>query len=148
MSYIMVDVESDGPIPGDYSMVSFGAVIVEPTLSKNFYGQLRPISDKWIPQALAVSGFSREELLDFDEPVVVMERFRDWIKSNSKGDPCSFPTTTASTGSSSTGTSTTSWGKPVRTQFDQPRFALQGRRERHFRQLQASAEDPSFTPSG
>lgn len=83
----MVDVESDGPIPGDYSMISFGAVIVEPTLSKNFYGQLRPISDKWIPQALAVSGFSREQLLDFDEPVVVMERFRDWIKSNTKGRP-------------------------------------------------------------
>ncbi|MPT41919.1 MAG: exonuclease, partial [Achromobacter sp.] len=24
MSYIMVDIESDGPIPGDYSMISFG----------------------------------------------------------------------------------------------------------------------------
>lgn len=29
MSYIMVDIESDGPIPRDYSMVSFGAVIVD-----------------------------------------------------------------------------------------------------------------------
>lgn len=28
MAYIMVDVESDGPIPGDYSMISFGAVLV------------------------------------------------------------------------------------------------------------------------
>ena len=25
MAYIMVDIESDGPIPGDYSMISFGA---------------------------------------------------------------------------------------------------------------------------
>jgi hypothetical protein len=24
MPYVMVDVEADGPIPGDYSMVSFG----------------------------------------------------------------------------------------------------------------------------
>ncbi len=30
MAYIMVDVESDGPIPGDYSMVCFGAIVVEP----------------------------------------------------------------------------------------------------------------------
>ena len=28
MSYIMVDFESDGPIPGDYSMICFGAVVV------------------------------------------------------------------------------------------------------------------------
>jgi hypothetical protein len=45
MSYVMVDVESDGPIPGDYSMVSFGAVVVEPGLEKRFYGELRPISE-------------------------------------------------------------------------------------------------------
>jgi hypothetical protein len=53
MSFIMVDVESDGPIPGDYSMVCFGAIVVEPTLQRAFYGQLKPISEKWIPEALA-----------------------------------------------------------------------------------------------
>ena len=37
MSYIVVDVESDGPAPGIYSMVCFGAIVVEPTLSKTFY---------------------------------------------------------------------------------------------------------------
>ena len=26
----MVDIESDGPIPGDFSMICFGAVVVEP----------------------------------------------------------------------------------------------------------------------
>jgi len=61
----MVDVESDGPIPGDYSMVSFGAVIVEPLLARTFYGKVRPISEKWIPEALAVSGHSREETMQF-----------------------------------------------------------------------------------
>jgi hypothetical protein len=59
--YAMVDVEADGPIPGDYSMVSFGAVLVEEALNQTFYGRLRPISEKWVPQALAVSGFSREK---------------------------------------------------------------------------------------
>jgi len=87
MSYIMVDVESDGPIPGDYSMVSFGAVIIEPALSRTFYGQLRPISDKWIPEALSVAGFSRNEVLGFEEPAIVMGRFRDWIKLNCQGRP-------------------------------------------------------------
>ena len=54
----MVDIEADGPIPGDYSMICFGAVVVEPSLSRTFYRQLRPISDCWIPEALAVSGFT------------------------------------------------------------------------------------------
>jgi len=79
MAYIMVDVESDGPIPGDYSMISFGAVKVGATLDKTFYGQLKPISDKFIPEALAVSGFSRQDTLAFAEPRKVMADFRDWI---------------------------------------------------------------------
>ena len=45
MSCIMIDIESDGPIPGDYSMVCFGAIIVEPELKRTFYGKLKPISD-------------------------------------------------------------------------------------------------------
>jgi hypothetical protein len=41
MPYVMVDVEADGPIPGDYSMLCFGAVIVEPALDRTFYGQCK-----------------------------------------------------------------------------------------------------------
>ena len=33
----MVDVEADGPIPGDYSMISFGAVVVKDGLDQTFY---------------------------------------------------------------------------------------------------------------
>lgn len=87
MTFIMVDIEADGPIPGDYSMVSFGAVIVEPDLHRTFYGQLKPISERWIPQALAVSRHSREETLTFEEPAVVMQRFADWLKREVKGRP-------------------------------------------------------------
>jgi len=81
----MVDVESDGPAPGDYSMISFGAVIVEPALDRTFYGRLKPVSEQFIPVTLAVSGFSREECLAFDEPRSVMEQFRDWLTGNCKG---------------------------------------------------------------
>lgn len=84
MSYIMVDVESDGPIPGDYSMISFGAVVVDDTLDKTFYGRLQPISDKFIPEALAVSGYTREQTMAFDEPALVMQQFAAWLKELSK----------------------------------------------------------------
>jgi DNA polymerase III epsilon subunit-like protein len=84
MAYIMVDVESDGPIPGDYSMISFGAVLVDEKLDKTFYGKLKPVSENFIPEALAVSGFSREETLDFDEPAKVMNDFSAWLKLNAK----------------------------------------------------------------
>ena len=83
----MVDVESDGPAPADYSMVCFGAVLVDETLSVTFYGRLRPVSEKWIPEALAVSGFTREEVMQFDEPAKVMADFRDWIRLHGKGRP-------------------------------------------------------------
>jgi DNA polymerase III alpha subunit (gram-positive type) len=87
MGYIMVDVEADGPIPGDYSMISFGAIVVEPSLGKVFYGKLKPISDKWIPESLAVTGISREQTLAFDDPETVMNDFTAWIAANSRGRP-------------------------------------------------------------
>jgi len=88
MSWIMVDIEADGPIPGDYSMVSLGAVVVEPSLSKTFYAQFKPISDKWVPEALAVSGHTREETEEFEHAAIGMSKFRHWLKTESKGNPC------------------------------------------------------------
>ena len=87
MTYIMVDIESDGPIPGDYSMIAIGAIVVNSALDKQFYGKLKPISEKWVPEALNVCGFSREETMNFDDPVKVMQDFKEWIKKNSKGQP-------------------------------------------------------------
>lgn len=86
MSYFAVDVESDGQIPGLFSMVSFGAVMVS-DLSKTFYGKVRPISEDWKPEDLAISGHTREEHLTFDDPKEVMENFAEWIKENTKGQP-------------------------------------------------------------
>jgi hypothetical protein len=87
MAFIMVDIESDGPIPGDYSMISFGAVLVDPFLDKTFYGRLKPISENFLPDALAVSGHSREEVLKFDDPKFVMEEFKKWIDTVSSDRP-------------------------------------------------------------
>jgi DNA polymerase III alpha subunit (gram-positive type) len=87
MTYVMVDIEADGRYPGGYSMVSFGAVVVEEGLGRTFYGKLKPISDNWIAEALAVSGFSRDQTLQFDDPKPVMEAFATWLKLNCSGRP-------------------------------------------------------------
>lgn len=86
MSWFSVDVESDGPIPHKYSMVCFGAVLVA-DMSKTFYGQTKPMSDLWIPEALAVSGITREQHLAFPDPAVAMQAFVDWIESTTDGRP-------------------------------------------------------------
>jgi len=87
MSFYVIDCESDGPIPGEFSMVCLGVVKVEKNLDKTFYGKIKPISDIWQPDALAISGFSREEHLTFDDPEKVMKEFADWIKETSIGKP-------------------------------------------------------------
>ena len=87
MSFVIVDVESDGPIPAEFSMVCFGAVVFDDHLDKSFYGKTRPISDRFVPEALAVSGFSREQHLGFDDPKTVMEAFAAWLEQQTKGRP-------------------------------------------------------------
>jgi hypothetical protein len=91
MVHIVVDVESDGPIPCKYSMVAFGAVVVKKGLKKTFKAFLRPVSENYIPAALAVSNFTREQTLLFDDPYEVMVRFNNWLKEVvPKGDKMVF----------------------------------------------------------
>ena len=90
MANIIVDIEADGPVPGLYSMVSFGAVVLDDKLNRTFYGKTKPISDRWIPEALAVSGHSREEHLNFDDPKKVMTEFKEWLLSVKKGNRLYF----------------------------------------------------------
>jgi DNA polymerase III epsilon subunit-like protein len=85
MKFIVVDVEADGPIPGKYSLVSFGAVVVEQSLDRTFYGKVKPISEHWMPEALAISNVSREEHKGFDEPGDVFQKFDQWIAAVSNG---------------------------------------------------------------
>ena len=60
--YIACDVEADGPIPGPYSLISLGmSVVGRPDLT--FYTELKPISDQFVPAALAVSGLDRDRLI-------------------------------------------------------------------------------------
>lgn len=73
-----LDVEADGPCPGLYSMVSMGIVLVEdPT--QHFYRTICPISEQYIPDALKVSGFTREQTLGFASAEQVMTEMANWV---------------------------------------------------------------------
>lgn len=92
---ISVDVEADGPIPGPYSMISIGACVIgshdgfaftpKHVDEQTFYGEMRPISDQYEPEALAVGGFTREQTLGFDDPAQVMLAFKMWLADVSAG---------------------------------------------------------------
>lgn len=88
MSIYICDVEADGPVPGIYSMVSFALVKLDKDLKTTFYAETKPISDQYVPEALAVSGFTREEHLKFEEPLLVMQKMFKFIEnSNESGRP-------------------------------------------------------------
>ncbi|SIR44120.1 protein of unknown function [Rhizobium sp. RU35A] len=83
--FISVDIEAAGPIPPDYSMLSLGCCLVDdPT--KSFYVVIKPISENFIPEALAVSGFKLDSLNDTGtDPEEAMLSLEDWITTNSEG---------------------------------------------------------------
>lgn len=89
LNFVSVDIEADGPIPGPYSMISFGAVVATPPFDDNFYCELKPISDIYIPEALEVTGFTREQTLEFPKAEVQMVRFEAWLNDLKvrKGSP-------------------------------------------------------------
>jgi DNA polymerase III epsilon subunit-like protein len=87
MSWIVVDVESDGPIPPEFSMICFGAVVLDADLNKTFYGEVAPISERTDPAAAAISGICRAKHATFEDPATVMTRFAEWIRVSSKGRP-------------------------------------------------------------
>ncbi|MCB0215928.1 MAG: 3'-5' exonuclease [Caldilineae bacterium] len=58
---VSVDVETAGPEPGAYAMLSLGACLVADP-DRAFYVELRPTSDRVLPEALAVSGLSMDAL--------------------------------------------------------------------------------------
>ncbi|WNK30325.1 3'-5' exonuclease [Pantoea agglomerans] len=79
--FVSVDVEASGPIPGKYSMLSIGACVVfDPSVQFSCY--LKPISNKFIPEAMEVTGLSLEKLeKEGLKPVDAMTQFKNWVNS-------------------------------------------------------------------
>lgn len=97
--YFSADVETDGPIPGPYSILSFGLVLAGTfdgkhfTAPKNydqcFYRELKPISKNYQSEALSVNGLDRGRLLKEGESAeTAMPDAYSWIeKIAGKGKP-------------------------------------------------------------
>jgi hypothetical protein len=91
--FISADVEADGPIPGtdQFSMLSFGLTVAgrwdgttftraEPG-ADTFYAELRPISGRFDPAALAVSGLDRDALATGGlDPAEAMTKAAAWVR--------------------------------------------------------------------
>lgn len=91
MSFFVVDVEADSKSPASGSMVCFGAVKLDEGLNNTFYGETSPINNRFKPEALAISGFSREQHLKFQSGAKTMKEFHDWvIEVNRNGRPIFF----------------------------------------------------------
>ena len=82
--YVMVDVETSGPIPADFSLLSLGAVIVgqhTPPFHKYFYTELQPLPFAMVEQeAMNVNKLDIERLkVVGDAPAEAMQKFREWV---------------------------------------------------------------------
>lgn len=86
-AFFSVDVETAGPVPGRFSLLSIGACRVDEPFAE-FYAELQPETEAAEPSALAVSGLSLARLLaDGEPPGVAVRRFADWVEaSTSPGD--------------------------------------------------------------
>jgi DNA polymerase III epsilon subunit-like protein len=80
--YISVDVETSGPVPGEFSLLSIGACLVaKPT--ESIYIELQPTSIKYDPEALAVSGLDMGKLArEGLPPQKAMHTFQKWLTSS------------------------------------------------------------------
>ena len=77
--YISVDIESSGPIPGAYSLLSIGACVVGNS-GEEFYVEIQPVNEAYVPEAIEVAGKSMKEFaLSGHPPESAMSSFRDWL---------------------------------------------------------------------
>lgn len=75
-TWVVVDVESNGPAPGLFSMTSFGAVVVEARLDRTFAAGLNVIPSARVdPEAAKID----QSTYPKEDPEAVMVRFASWV---------------------------------------------------------------------
>jgi hypothetical protein len=95
-AYFSADVETDGPIPGPFSILSFALVYAGSFDGKRFerpqdykrslYKELKPISDNFEPEALRVNGLDRRRLCSEGEsPDRAMIEACRWVQETAGG---------------------------------------------------------------
>jgi DNA polymerase III epsilon subunit-like protein len=82
--YIVIDVETSGPDPCGYALLSIGAcTITEP--QETIYLELKPDSTNFIKEALDISGLSLDDLATTGlSPSEAMQAFAKWVKRINK----------------------------------------------------------------
>jgi hypothetical protein len=94
--YFSADVETDGPIPGPFSILSFALVYAgrydgthfsRPAgYEQAFHRELQPISDEFEPEALRVNGLDRARLTrEGADPRAAMTEAAHWVRSVTSG---------------------------------------------------------------
>lgn len=77
--FISVDVETAGPIPGEYSLLTIGACNVADA-EQTFSCELKPTTRNADPKALEVTGLSLDKLEQEGlEPAEAMRQFLAWV---------------------------------------------------------------------
>lgn len=92
--FISADIETDGPIPGKYSMLSFGLCVAgrfdgrrfdrcDLERSDAFYRELKPTAEHFEEEALAVNGLDRDHLLrEGADPTNAMREANRWVQEH------------------------------------------------------------------
>ena len=90
-AYFSADVETDGPIPGPFSMLSFALVYAgsfdgkrfqrPDDYERSFYRELKPISGEFQQEALDVNGLNRANLVvDGTSPALAFSEASEWVR--------------------------------------------------------------------
>lgn len=87
MSWVVIDVESNGPCPGLFSMISFGAVLLTEELDQTFYGQTLPLNENYKEGIYSPLGVTWDEHCKYQDPNVVMFEFTSWLNQVCKSRP-------------------------------------------------------------
>ncbi len=80
--FVSVDIETAGPIPGEYSLLAIGACLVDAP-ERRFLCYLQPLNTNADPAALKVTGLSLQELKRTGLAAEhAMTRFATWLEAN------------------------------------------------------------------
>jgi len=79
--YISVDVETAGPNPSQYSLLTIGACTLDEHPG-SFYVEIKPVNEKITPEAYAVHHLDMKRLAERGKsPVEAMTSFEAWLKA-------------------------------------------------------------------
>ncbi len=85
-TYISVDIETAGPYPSRYSLLSIGACLVDEP-SAAFYVELQPVNEEADAGALAVGGLSLATLAETGVPPrAALVQFEAWVLAHTPED--------------------------------------------------------------